>query len=722
METVVGIFGLALIVVAAVGGFISLFAGRRYYTLWLGLAVYFFMLRVLDLALFRLPQAARDWGGLLIAALVVVVVYVFRGRLARYVPTIGGFIVSALITERLLAILYPEAGKFLFAGLLLVGGLAGVFLFLKLFDVDEAIIVLSALWGAGFLSSKLADFTDLVLITAVGLSDTPMAGFLRSTQVLQTLLWFVLAAIGIFVQFKIVRYGPLPAARKTPLEGQVKAAVARNRRALKITAVIVGLLGGFLLLSILVGNSRFSRNVRSTLVTLERSLGLEAESPGDAPWEWAATLLRPELRLQDDDRLLVLVPHPDDDILSAAGTLQQAVEMGLPVRVVYFTNGDYNETSFAIYRKEINLTPVEALRLGETRREEAIAAQGLLGVTPEQITFLGYPDGGGLEIFERHWGESVPYQALLSRQEAVPYTFTQTPGAPFKGESILADLEQTLRDFRPTKIITSHPGDVHPDHQSLPLYLQVALWDVQDALDPDVYHFITHYGRWPQPRGYQPEHPLDPPAQFDVGNRWHVRPLTMAQREKKLAALQAHVTQWGSGQPYLESVVRANELFDVLKEVPVREGEPVTVLPAEAGVVGEALALYPSDAQRAFVETEVRALRLDGEDLVLSLEFQEPLERGVSAKVWALGYRKDVQFGDMPKLFMDLSEDGVFLYDQGRPLPQDAVTVAATPLRSEVRVPLSLLGDPERLMVSSQTAVGDVPLDNVPWVFLRLER
>jgi hypothetical protein len=39
-----------------------------------------------------------------------------------------------------------------------------------------------------------------------------------------------------------------------------------------------------------------------------------------------------------------------------------------------------------------------------------------------------------------------------------------------------------------------------------------------------------------------------------------------------------------------------------------------------------------------------------------------------------------------------------------------------------VRIPLALLGNPERLMVSSQTSVGDVPLDNIPWVFLVINK
>ena len=43
----------------------------------------------------------------------------------------------------------------------------------------------------------------------------------------------------------------------------------------------------------------------------------------------------------------------------------------LPVQVVIMTVGDYSETSFALYRNEITLDPIEALRLGETRHKEA---------------------------------------------------------------------------------------------------------------------------------------------------------------------------------------------------------------------------------------------------------------------------------------------------------------------------------------------------------------
>ena len=713
-----GIVFLILMILAVLsGGLISLFAGRRFYAVWLGFTAYFFSTRILDLALFRTPEIVRNWGGLVIALLVVALVVVLRDRVIRVVPALGGFIVSAMIAERILGFIHPEAGKYLFAAVLVVGGLVGIYLFSRRLDFDDAIILLSALWGASYISTIVFDFVDVFLISAVGLLGSSFGGFLDTTLLLKTVLWLGLTLLGVIVQRRL-GYKPIPAKEEAPPAEPVEEPRQGDRRGWRLGAVIAILLIVFLLVGLIGSNKQLSKSIRTTLSNLERSLGLESEAPGDAPWEWPIALLRPQLELEADDRLLVLVPHPDDDILSTAGTIQQALEKGLPVKVVFFTNGDYNETSFALYRKEITLDQTEALRLGETRREEALAAQGILGVTPEQIVFLGYPDGGGLEIFERHWGESEPYRALLSGQDSVIYTFTQSPEAPFMGESIVADLKQVVQEFQPTKIITSHPGDVHPDHQSLPLYLQVALWGLEEEITPKVYHFITHYGRWPHPRGYQPEHPLEPPAQYDVDNRWLILPITDEQRHKKLQALQAHKTQWGSGQPYLESVVRANELFDVIDEIPISPGEEIEILPAETAFTGEALHLHPEKEQAAFTEAEVRTVKLEGDELIFAIELQQPLSGDVHARVWTMGYRADTPFGEMPKLFMDLSAEGYKVYDRGRELPADSVTVTPGPTRNEVRVPLALLGSPERVMVSAQTSIGDVPLDNIPWVFL----
>ncbi len=167
-------------------------------------------------------------------------------------------------------------------------------------------------------------------------------------------------------------------------------------------------------------------------------------------------------------------------------------------------------------------------------------------------------------------------------------------------------------------------------------------------------------------------------------------------------------------------MVRANELFDVIEEIPLSPGQLVEVLPYESGISGEALHLHPEEHQEAFLEADIREVILEGDELVFAVELEEPLEGDVKVKAWVMGYRFDTPFEDMPKLFLDLSGADYKVYDHGQQLPADAITVTVSPLRSEVRIPLPLLGDPERVMMSAQTHKEDIPLDNIPWIFLVL--
>ncbi len=168
--------------------------------------------------------------------------------------------------------------------------------------------------------------------------------------------------------------------------------------------------------------------------------------------------------------------------------------------------------------------------------------------------------------------------------------------------------------------------------------------------------------------------------------------------------------------------VRVNELWDVIDEIPIAPGEEVQILPAQAAFSGEALSLLPESEQEKFTETEMRSVKLEGDELVFSIESQEPLTGDVHARVWTIGYRSDKPFNEMPKIYMDLGASGYRVYNQGFLLPDNSVTVSGTPTRSEVRIPLALLGDPERVLVSAQTSIDDIPLDNIPWVFLTLKK
>ena len=45
----------------------------------------------------------------------------------------------------------------------------------------------------------------------------------------------------------------------------------------------------------------------------------------------------------------------------------------------------------------------------------------LFGLTRDQLTFLGYPDYGTLQIWRDHWGEAPAFRSDATHTNAVPY-------------------------------------------------------------------------------------------------------------------------------------------------------------------------------------------------------------------------------------------------------------------------------------------------------------
>jgi LmbE family N-acetylglucosaminyl deacetylase len=85
----------------------------------------------------------------------------------------------------------------------------------------------------------------------------------------------------------------------------------------------------------------------------------------------------------DRRRLVVVAPHPDDEILAAGGLMQAATSLGIPVALVAVTNGTGSHPGSACW-------PVE--RLEFERPRETRLALTRLGVHAEQIR-LAFEDG-----------------------------------------------------------------------------------------------------------------------------------------------------------------------------------------------------------------------------------------------------------------------------------------------------------------------------------------
>ncbi len=415
--------------------------------------------------------------------------------------------------------------------------------------------------------------------------------------------------------------------------------------------------------------------------------------------------------LQESDRILVLVPHPDDEVLGAGGVLREAARRGLPLRVVFLTNGDSNEWSFLAYRKRPVLMPGGALTMGTIRHQEALAAATALGVASRDLTFLGYPDYGTLDIWRSHWALSPPDRGRLTRARAVPYPTAFRPGAPYKGEEILADLETILRDFKPTRIFVSHPADHHPDHAALYLFTRVALWDLQGEVSATVHPFLVHYPGWPRAKGVRPDQELSPPDRLLAGFRWQSRDLDPEAVATKRLALAEHRTQYGYSASRLLPFVRPNELYgDLTVPVLAAGGGSVRLLDAAAG----------PEAASDSVDLQGLTVRRTRDRLEIEMELQEPLTEGSAVSLSALGYRSDVPFAAMPKLEVRIEPHAWTVRDQGRALPRSAAWGGAQDRKLVARIPLASLNDPRRLFLQVRTGSRRSALGQTPWWIVEL--
>lgn len=270
-------------------------------------------------------------------------------------------------------------------------------------------------------------------------------------------------------------------------------------------------------------------------------------------------------RLEGHQRLLVLAPHCDDETLGAAGLILAAQRTGIEVKVVIATNGD--GYIFATMEDFHRIYPhaSDFIRMGEVRQQESLAAIQMLGVSPDQVIFLGYPDRGTPEMWNDYWSASKPYHSPYSKAAQSPYQNTYNPQSVYAGEDYLADLRSILVSYQPDLIVYPHPNDVHPDHWGLSVFTRLAIAMAEHdtpAYHPDTYAYLVHRPDFPVPKGLAPQDYLLPPTLLnDIYPEWFRLDLPRPDTDLKGQAVAQYKTQLALLRNLLESFIRTNELF-----------------------------------------------------------------------------------------------------------------------------------------------------------------
>ncbi len=262
------------------------------------------------------------------------------------------------------------------------------------------------------------------------------------------------------------------------------------------------------------------------------------------------------------ERVLVISPHPDDDVLALGGTIAQLRLDGRCVLVVFLTNGDANQAAQML----LTLTPfhraADYRSLGYRRQKEAVRSLGILDVPQTHVLFLGYPDGGLKAMWYDHWERENPYTSPQTRADRSPYRNTYSAQAVYAGEDLLADLVNIVERFRPTVVYLPHEEDGHPDHRASFYFGMGALAHVAPEVGPEIRLYLVHVPQWPVPRQLIPELRLEPPS-IEGQWRWETVELEECLVELKLAAIRAHSSQrWTNGR-FLARFVRSTEVYAV---------------------------------------------------------------------------------------------------------------------------------------------------------------
>ncbi len=272
-------------------------------------------------------------------------------------------------------------------------------------------------------------------------------------------------------------------------------------------------------------------------------------------------------------RLLILAPHPDDDVLAVGGTLAQAAAAGEAVLVVYLTSGDANKWSKYLITWNPFGRAEDYRALGIRREKEASHSLGILGVHPKQAIFLRYPDEGLRALWSTNWSEARPYRSPFTRRSAPPAGLAFTSGTVYCGQDLLEDLVKIILAFRPTIVYLPHPGDAHPDHQAASLFGQAAVSRAQGddplLLPPEIRAYLVHAEErnWPSPEKLRPSLAFDTSALRAEGTAWQEVPLSPPTEKLKLRAVRAHLSQdWFSGARFFASFIRSDEIYQPLHQ------------------------------------------------------------------------------------------------------------------------------------------------------------
>jgi len=153
----------------------------------------------------------------------------------------------------------------------------------------------------------------------------------------------------------------------------------------------------------------------------------------------------------------LFVSPRDDDLCIGAGLFMQAAQRaGVTVQVLIVTDGCMGYCHLE-----------DRDRIVDIRRQETYDSFAVLGVSQEQVQYIGYPDGGLVPYIGRR-------KAQAGEESIAGYVGLQNA------------LTYHLRRSRPARVYVPTHTDLHPDHRITHSELMISVFHAAGAIWPEL--------------------------------------------------------------------------------------------------------------------------------------------------------------------------------------------------------------------------------------------
>ncbi|WP_424606962.1 PIG-L deacetylase family protein [Caldisericum exile] len=372
---------------------------------------------------------------------------------------------------------------------------------------------------------------------------------------------------------------------------------------------------------------------------------------------------RGEIMIDKNDRILIVAPHPDDEVLSSAKVILDSVRKGAEVYVIFITSGEHNTDTM------LKFAPIpifSSYLLAYKRYKEALAAAKILGLSKDHLIFLGYPDFGMMKILTN---PNKVYFAGVTFRKRVFENWAYDKGKNFDFNDVYSVLKAEYKKINPTKVFYPSQYDLNPDHRAVSVLTQAVLGDINNK-NVEAFSYFVHAKGWPFPMGYFPTKALTMPHFFIETPKGKIEDIALERGDigKKLSAIKAHKSQYLTKPKFMVSFVRANELFFI--QTPIKLGD---TLPLWSKEIMEKLSITP------FVES---ASMIDsGGDYTINFKLFRGAPRISKINLFLYPLKSGSAFETLPKYRLEIergftSNLEVKLFDNGKEIFETKGTVS----------------------------------------------